>query len=218
MEIWLDTADLASIEEAKNMGILHGVTTNPSIVSKSKLSLEELLSQILQLQDGPVAAQVIAGDATGMIKQGKALFGFSNRMVVKVPVTKEGLKAIYALSKDKIPVMATAIFETNQSLLAARAGGHYIAPYFSAICDEDINGIEQLKEMLCLLERYRYPSKLIGASIKGAEQAKQCSEIGVHAVTLDAEIFHTFIEDHPETIKTSARFAKDWKNGKKVFL
>ena len=132
MEIWLDTADLKTLEQAKQMGILFGITTNPSIVAKSQWGMEELLEKLLQMQKGPVTAQVTADQAPAMIQQGEALFRFSNRMVIKVPVTAEGLKAIHALTEKKIPVMATAVFDPNQVLLAASAGAQYIAPYFSA--------------------------------------------------------------------------------------
>lgn len=214
MEIWLDTADLQLIGQAKEMGILDGVTLNPSTAAKSGYGLEELLEKILQLQKGPVTAQVVAEDAAAMIRQGKALAGLSNRIIVKVPVTGEGLKAIHALKEGKIPVMATAVFDPNQTLLAARAGADYIAPYVSAICEEGPEGIEELRAMLRLLDRYRFKSKLIAASLRSGEQVRQCAEMGAHAATLNPDVFKSFIEDHPDTVKTQRRFSKDWKGAK----
>lgn len=214
MEIWLDTAELDLIETAKEMGILHGVTTNPSIVAKSKMGLEELLEKLLQLQIGPVTAQVTAQEAPKMIEQGESLYRFSNRMIVKVPVTREGLKTIHSLSQKKIPVMATAVFDSNQVLLAARAGATYIAPYFSSMCELDMTGLEQFKAMLHLLERYQYPSKILGASLKSAEQVRQCAEMGAHAVTLNKEVFLSFVDNNPETVKRVDKFSKDWKSAK----
>ncbi|HSX25668.1 MAG TPA: transaldolase family protein [Chlamydiales bacterium] len=215
MEIWLDTSDLNLVEQAKQMGILFGVTTNPSIVSKSKLGMEDLLEQLLKIQKGPVTAQVTAEKAPEMIQQGEALFRFSNRLLIKIPVTGEGLKAIYALSQNKIPVMATAVFDPNQVLLAASAGASYIAPYFSLICEDDIHGIEPLKAMLRLLHRYNFPSKLLAASLRNPEQVKECAEIGAHAVTLNEKVFNAFIEDHQLTRQAIDRFARDWKNAPK---
>ncbi len=214
MEIWLDTADLELIENAKQMGILHGVTTNPSIIAKSKMEMEELLEKILALQSGPLTVQVTANESAKMIEQGKALAQFSDRLIVKVPVTAEGLKAIHALTQNKIPVMATAVFDLNQVLLAARAGATYIAPYFSAICEMDMEGISQFKEMVKLLKEYQYPSKLLAASLKSPEQVRQCAEMGAHAVTLNSEVFSAFVDDHEETMKRIEKFSKDWKTAK----
>lgn len=214
MEIWLDTAEFDLIENAKEMGILHGITTNPSIIAKSKMGMEELLEKLLQMQIGPVTAQVTAQEAPKMIEQGESLYRFSNRMIVKVPVTREGLKAIHGLGLKKIPVMATAVFDSNQVLLAARAGATYIAPYFSSMCELDITGVEQFKAMLHVLERYQYPSKLLGASLKSAEQVRQCVEMGTHAVTLNKEVFLSFVDNNPETMKRVDKFSKDWKTAK----
>ncbi len=214
MEIWIDTANLDLIEQAKQMGILYGVTTNPSIVAKSNLSLEDLLEKILAIQEGPVTAQVVARDALKMVEQAESLYKFSNRIIIKVPVTKEGLKAIYELKLKQIPVMATAVFDSNQVLLAARAGALYIAPYFSTICELDMSGVAQFKQMFHLLERYKYPSKLLAASLKSAEQVRECLESGAHAVTLNEEAFLSLIEDNPETLKRVERFEKDWKGAK----
>jgi transaldolase len=214
MEIWLDTADLALIETAKQMGILYGVTTNPSIVAKSNESVEDLLTKLLKIQSGPVTVQVTAKDGAQMAAQGEALFRFSDRLVVKVPVTTEGLKAIHALREKKIPTMATAVFDSNQVLLAASAGASYIAAYFSAICEADMEGAEQFKSMHRMLDRYRFPSKLLGASLKSADQVRQCAELGAHAVTLNREVFLSFIENHPETTKRVDQFTKDWKTAK----
>ena len=150
MEIWLDTAEVELIESAKGMGILHGVTTNPSIVAKSNVRLEDLLEKLLLIQDGPVTAQVTAQDALKMIEQGESLYQFSNRIMIKVPVTKEGLKAIHGLSLKKIQTMATAVFDSNQVLLAARAGSTYIAPYFFSICEVDMSGMVQFKALFVI--------------------------------------------------------------------
>jgi transaldolase len=215
MEIWLDTVDKEVIRSANEMGIIHGITTNPSLIAKSPTQLEDLLIQLLDIQKGPVTSQVTANEATQMIKQGEALYRFSNRLIVKVPVTKEGLKAIHQLNLQDIPVMATAVFDTQQVLLAAKAGATYIAPYFSAICESDMSGMALCKAMVVLLERYRYSAKLLAASLKSAEHVRECIHLGVHAVTLNQEVFLSFIEDHPETLKRLDRFSKDWESAQK---
>ncbi|MDE3045480.1 MAG: fructose-6-phosphate aldolase [Verrucomicrobiota bacterium] len=215
MEIWLDTANLETIKRAQQMGFLYGVTTNPTVVAKSNEVLEDLLEKILALQGGPVTVQVIATEASGMIAQGKALYAFSPRIVVKVPVTAEGLNAIHALNKENIPTMATAVFESSQALLAASAGAHYVAPYFSRICEADIDGIQVLKTMLHLLRQYKFNAKLIAASLRTPEQVRECCEMGAHAVTLNEKVFADFIQDHPLTTQSVQRFAKDWETAKK---
>jgi transaldolase len=215
MEIWLDTANLDLIASATKMGILHGVTTNPSIVSKSGLVLEELLEKILAEQKGPVTAQVTATSVEQMMTQARALHAFSPRILVKIPVTADGLKAIHGLNQEQIPTMATAVFDLNQTLLAARAGASYIAPYFSRICEDDMDGIEVVKAMLRLLHRYNFPSKLIAASLGSSEQVRECAEMGAHAVTLNEKVFHDFLENHPSTMESIERFTKDWKGAKK---
>lgn len=214
MEIWLDTADFGLIETATQMGILHGVTTNPSIIAKSKMAIEEVLEKILALQNGPVTAQVTATDSSKIVEQGVFLNKFSDRIFVKVPVTAEGLKAIHALNNKKIPTMATAVFDPNQVLLAARAGAQYIAPYFSSICESDLSGINEFNSMLKLLKYYQFPAKLIAASLHTAEQVRECFELGADAVTLNPEVFSAFIENHEETLNRVQKFAKDWKTAK----
>src|SRR5579862_3096571 len=162
MQIWLDTAEIPLIEKASKMGILYGVTTNPSIAALSKLPLEDLIDALLKVQKGQVAVQVTANDAKTMIAQAEALHRFSDRIVVKIPVTEDGLMALHALSQ-KIPTMATAVFDVNQVLLAAKAGASYIAPYYSKICEAEINGIDTIRVMLDLLRRYAFPSQLLAA-------------------------------------------------------
>jgi transaldolase len=215
MEIWLDTADLELIENAKQMGVLHGVTTNPSIVAKSKLDPEDLIEKLLNIQSGPVTVQVTANSAPEMIQQGEIVSRFSNRIMIKVPVTSEGLKAIHGLTQKKIPTMATAVFDVNQVLLAARAGATYIALYYSTICEADQDGLEQLKAMFRLIDRYKFTSKLIAASLKSSEHVRQCVEMGADAATLKEDVFLSFIENHPETLKRIDRFSKDWAGAKK---
>jgi transaldolase len=213
MQIWLDSADIPLVEKAAKMGVLHGVTTNPSIVAECKLPLEDLIEALLKIQKGPISVQVTASDAKTMIKQAEALHQFSDRIVVKIPVTEEGLMAIHDLS-GKMPIMATAVFDVNQVLLAAKAGASYIAPYYSRICDEDINGIDAIREMLGLLRRYAFPSQLLAASLRSPEQVKELAEMGAHAVTLKENVFNGLIENNPQTVESIHRFKQDWMSAK----
>jgi transaldolase len=211
MEIWLDTANLITVQKAQQMGILHGVTTNPAIAARSKVALEDLLQSLLKAQSGPVTAQVVASLADEMVKQGEALAAFSERIIVKIPVIREGLQAIHTLTQKKIPVMATAVFDINQTLLAARAGATYIAPYFSHICEEDQDGINEMRAMVQMIQHYGYSSKIIAASLRSTEQVRECCTLGIDAVTLNEKLFEEYIEDHPLAIKALARFDREWK-------
>ena len=214
MEIWLEPSDLEYIANAAKMGLLYGVSTNPSIVARSDETVDEFLHQLLEIQNGPVAVQVTASKAHKMIQQGRSLHRFSHRVFVKIPVTAEGLVAISALQKEAIPTVATAVFETQQALLAARAGAQYIAPYYAKICEEEMEGQEIVRAMLRLVAHYKYPSKLLALSFSTPEQVKECCEMGIDAVGLNKQVFHRFIEDHPLTVKSMKRFASDWKEAK----
>lgn len=215
MQIWLDTTDIPLIEKAMKMGVLYGVTTNPSIVAQDKLPLEDLINALLKIQKGPIAVQVTASDAKTIILQAEALRQFSDRIVVKVPLTEDGLVAIYALSGKKIPTMATAVFDVNQVLLAAKAEASYIAPYYSKICEADIDGIEAIRAMLGLLRRYGFSSQLLAASLRSPEQVKELAEMGAHAVTLKEDVFKGLIENNPLTLQSIHRFDQDWNSAKK---
>jgi transaldolase len=184
MEIWLDTADLELIGSAKQMGILHGVTMNPS-----KGVLEKLLSS----QSGPVSVQLTTSSSPKMVDQARSFQAISPRILVEIPVTEEGLKAIHQLAGEKVPTVATGVLDLNQALLAARAGAFYIAPQFSRICEEDMDGIEIVKSMLRLLHRYQFSSKLMASSIGSTEQIKECVEMGAHAVVLNERVFRDFL-------------------------
>src|SRR5947209_968437 len=131
MDIWLDTSNIRMVQKAIRFGILAGVTTNPSIIAQSQRSLEEVLEDLLHYQEGPVTAQVVAEETREMVQQGQNLFAFSNRIIVKVPITKNGLEAIHLLSRQGIPTMATVLFSPRQALMAALAGANYVAPYLS---------------------------------------------------------------------------------------
>lgn len=218
MEIWLDTVDLDVILQAKEMGILHGVTTNPKLICSKGGCVEDILDKVLQSQSGPVAVQVTNDSASDMILQGEALNKYSFRIIVKIPATQEGFKAIHFLSSKKIPTMATAVFTPGQVLLAARAGASYIAPYFSSILEVDGFGRKNCKTMYDLLERYKFPTKLIAASLKSLEQINSCIEIGVHALTLRKEVFLSLMEAHVETDRKVRLLLEGWENIEKRVL
>jgi len=215
MDFWLETGDLPLIEKANAMGLLFGVMTHPKIVADSGKELETLLEEIFPLQSGPVVVPVTAHDAATMMKQAEALFGFSDRIIIGIPATSEGMKAVYHCTQKKIPTMVTSVFDQNHVLLAASAGASYIAPCFSHICADDMNGIDSVRLMLRLMACYPKPAKLVATSLLTQEQVRECAEIGAHGVVVGAKVFKELTEDHPLTVQNMQHSVKDWAGAKK---
>lgn len=209
MEIWLDTIDLATIEKALKMGLLHGVTTNPSILSKAE-NRQETVRAVLSAQPGPVTVQVVALDTPTMVEQGRKLRAFSPKIIVKVPVTAAGLEAIHILSKENIPVMGTVIFHPNQALLAAIAGASYVAPYFSRMQKSGDNPLIQIESMMKMMRQYQFKTKVLAASLKTTEQIRACAELGFHAVTVKEDLFGELVETHELTAFAVEQFQDEW--------
>jgi TalC/MipB family fructose-6-phosphate aldolase len=197
MEIWLDTI---------NLGLLHGVTTNPAILAESSEPAEEILDGLLNLYSGPLAVQVTCRGAAEMVEQGKDLFDFSSRIIVKVPVTEEGIEAISRLTHIQIPVMATAIFEPIQALLAMKAGARYLAPYFSHMGENALSTCLSIQKMLTP------KTKLLVAALKTPSQVSLCAESGFSAVTLKTSLFTQCLTPPPQTLDHLLRFESAWQN------
>lgn len=212
MKIWLDTAKIPAVQKAVRMGILAGVTTNPTIIAESQRSLEDVLEDLLHHQEGPVTAQVVANDTLEMVQQGQNLFSFSNRIIVKVPVTENGLEAIHLLSRQGIPTMATVVFTPHQALLAVLAGADYVAPYLSHIEKAGLDPWVSLKSIMSMLQNYRFKTKVLCASIHHLDQIIKCAELGIHSITIKESLFEKMIQDHPLTNERVQKFAEDWKN------
>lgn len=215
MELWLDTIDLDIIKNAQETGILTGVTTNPSILSTADTPPETKLKQLLDSQPGFVAAQVIANDFAGMVTQAKRLALLDEkRIIIKIPVTADGLRAMAILSREDITTMATAIFESSQVFLSAKAGAKYAAPYLSKI--EDITGrsFDVLKEMLQIISQQQYSLKILAASINSVDQVVNCAKLGVQAITLPAMVYQSLLSTYAFTEKSLISFSRDWSMGK----
>jgi TalC/MipB family fructose-6-phosphate aldolase len=204
MELWLDTLDKATIGHAKDLGLLYGVTTNPALLSESPEPAEEVLEDLLNFFAGPLAVQVTLRTASEMIEQGKDLYDFSSRIVVKIPVTEEGIEAIYRLAHVGIPVMATAIFEPIQALLAINAGAYYLAPYFSHI------GESALATCLSIQRMLTHKTKLLVAALTTRAQIVQCAEAGFAAVTLKSSLFRECLVPPQQTLDHLGRFEAAW--------
>lgn len=218
MEIWMDTGDADAISAMRSYGIVYGVTTNPSILAKANDSPEKVINNLLEAQDGPVAVQVFSDEAEAMVREALALRAISDRIVVKVPVTQQGLMTIRQLNSKKIPVMATTVFQITQALSAALAGADYLAPYVSRMYNSGIDAIESLRIMQSMYDRYQFKTKLIGAALQSMEQVIACVEIGIAAMTLKDSVFQQFIADDPYTLESLEGFAVDWEKSKRKFV
>ncbi len=214
MEIWLDTSDSEIVRRGFEFGISTGVTTNPSILSKDLRPLDEILNSLLQIQPGWVAVQVLASDAAEMVEQGRNLSDFSDRLIVKIPVTPEGLKAIHTLSSEEIPTLGTVVYHPSQALLAAEAGADYIAPYIGWIEKSGEDPWKFLQQMKQFIQNYDYSTRILGASLSSVGQILKCAEMGIEAVTLKPELFETLVAVNPAVQNRIEQFENDWNNQK----
>lgn len=211
MDIWLDTTNIPTVQKAVRFGLLSGITTNPEIIARTQGNLETILENLLHYQEGPVAVQVGADHASEMVQQGQYFYSISNRLIIKVPMTKQGLEAIHLLSRQGIPTMATVIFQPHQALLAALAGANYVAPYLGRLEKAGGNPWILLESIMGQFQTYRLKTRILGASLNEIEQVVKCAEAGIYGVTVKDELFEKLIETDPLTQKSVDAFAEDWK-------
>lgn len=214
MEIWLDTCDPQAIAAACSFGIVYGITTNPSILAGTHEDPEKVINNLLDLQDGPIAIQVTANNSQEMIRQAKALHSFSDRIIIKVPVTQQGLITIKTLSSEEISTMATAVFQPTQALLAALAGADYVAPYLGRMFDAGIDAYASLQSMVNIYRQQGLKTRILAAAIKSTDQIIACAEMGITAVTLKNALFGQLLADDAYTLDSLKTFAEDWESRK----
>ena len=210
MEFWLDTSDVNCVIHANSLGILQGVTTNPSILSLSKMSPKTLVKELLAAQDGFVAVQVLSDDFQEILKEAKMLFALSRRILIKIPVTQNGIRAISLLTQQGLPILATAIFDLPQALLAFKAGANYLAPYLGRISDSGQDPVQVISKMQAMKLNYGFQGKIMGAGIRDLTTAMACVEMGISAITLSEKIFNELIKDRQPTLAALDKFSKDW--------
>lgn len=214
MEIWLDTHNLSVIQHAKERGLLYGVTTNPAILASTKQSPLDLIRALLEVQSGPVTAQVTAASANEMVEQGRRLHKLSPRLIVKVPASSQGLIAIHTLAQERVPIMATVIYDLLQGIAALQAGALYAAAYVGRMEDAQLKPFETLKVLQNYIDASRPSCKLIAASIRTKEHMASCIQTGCAAMTLSEKAYALFAADHPLTTKNSEDFSlalpTDW--------
>jgi transaldolase len=215
MQFFIDTANLAEIRAAMDMGLVDGVTTNPSLMSKEAADWREIAREICRLVPGPVSLEVIALDAEGMVREAKDLVQYGPNVVVKVPMTADGLKAVRILKSMDIETNVTLIFSAAQALLAAKAGAAYVSPFLGRLDDVGQDGMELVNQILTIYENYGFTTQIIAASVRSPLHMLDAAMAGAHIATVPYKILTQLIS-HPLTDKGIAAFLKDWekKEGK----
>ncbi|WP_066389556.1 fructose-6-phosphate aldolase [Neobacillus mesonae] len=212
MKFFIDTANLDEIREAHDLGLLAGVTTNPTLVAKEKgVSFHERLKEITSLVTGSVSAEVIALDAEGMIKEGRELAAIAPNITVKVPMTPDGLKAVHAFSKEGIKTNVTLIFNANQALLAARAGATYVSPFLGRLDDIGQNGLDLISTISEIFAIHGIETEIIAASIRHPLHVTEAALRGAHIATIPYKVLMGLTK-HPLTDKGIEAFLKDWNS------
>src|SRR5690625_4755359 len=210
MKFFIDTANIDDIRNANELGILSGVTTNPSLVAKEGVSFHERLREITaEVKTGSVSAEVIAEDAAGMIAEGKELATIAPNITIKVPMTLEGLKAVKAFSDLDIETNVTLIFNANQALLAARAGATYVSPFLGRLDDIGHDGIELIATIANIFEKHKIDTEIIAASIRHPLHVIEAALNGAHIATIPYSVLSSLV-NHPLTDKGIEQFLADW--------
>ncbi|HLR52960.1 MAG TPA: fructose-6-phosphate aldolase [Candidatus Avamphibacillus sp.] len=210
MKFFVDTANIDDIRKAKELGILAGVTTNPSLVAKEGVAFHERLKEITDEVSGSVSAEVISEDAEGMIKEGEELAAIASNITVKVPMTLEGLKAVKALSERNIKTNVTLIFNANQALLAARAGASYVSPFLGRLDDIGHDGMTLIKTIADIFNKHDIHSQIIAASIRHPLHVMDAALNGAHIATIPYNVLEQLVK-HPLTDQGIEKFLADWK-------
>lgn len=211
MKIFIDTANIEEIKEAASTGAICGVTTNPSLIVKEGKKFEEVIAEICDIVDGPISAEVISLETEGMIAEAKELVKIHKNIVIKLPMTKDGLKACHQLTKLGIKTNVTLVFSPSQALLAARSGATYVSPFLGRLDDTGINGSELIADIAKIFKIHNIGTEIIAASIRNPLHAKEAALAGAHIGTIPYGAFCKMFE-HPLTDSGIEKFLKDWNN------
>lgn len=215
MKIFIDTANLEEIKEAASMGLLDGVTTNPSLVAKEGKDFKALLKEICAIVDGDISAEVVATDLEGMMREGREYAKMDDKIVVKVPLIKEGLKAVKQFKAEGIRTNVTLCFSPNQALLAAKAGAYIISPFVGRLDDVGTDGMELIDQILTIYHNYDYETQVLVASIRHPIHVVESAMMGAHIGTMPFSVLTQLVK-HPLTDIGLERFLSDWKKTKQV--
>ena len=215
MKFFIDTANVDDIRKANDMGVICGVTTNPSLIAKEGRDFNEVIKEITSIVDGPISGEVKATtvDAEGMIKEGREIAAIHPNMIVKIPMTVEGLKAVKVLSAEGIKTNVTLIFSANQALLAARAGATYVSPFLGRLDDISSPGIELIEDIVQIFSNYDINTEIIAASIRNTVHVTECALAGADIATVPYAVIEQMTK-HPLTDQGIVKFQEDYR---KVF-
>lgn len=214
MRFFIDTANVGEIREIHEWGVVAGVTTNPSLVAKEGRDFIETLKEIIDIVDGPISAEVISTDAKGMIEEGEKLAALSKNIVIKVPMTEEGLKAVKVFAKRKIKTNVTLIFNANQALLAARAGATYVSPFVGRLDDIGYDGLQLIRDISEIFKLHGIDTEIIAASVRHPLHVTEAARLGADIATIPYKVFKQLLQ-HPLTDIGLQKFLADWSNMQK---
>lgn len=211
MKFFIDTANISEIKRAHEWGIIDGVTTNPSLVAKEKKDFKNLIDEILTIIDGPVSVEAVSPGAAEMVREAEVFAKWSENVVVKIPMTPEGIKATVILKKKKIKTNVTLVFSANQALLAAKAGATYVSPFIGRLDDTGADGMQVVRDIRCIYENYSFDTKIIVASIRHPLHVTEAAKAGADVATIPYATLEKLFS-HPLTERGLAAFENDWKN------
>ncbi len=214
MKIFLDTANVDQIREANALGVVDGVTTNPSLIAKEGRDFREVVKEICSIVDGPVSAEAVSPDAEGMIAEAETLSKVHKNIVVKIPMTAEGLKAVSACRRKGIPTNVTLVFSPSQALLAAKAGARYVSPFVGRLDDISQVGMDVVEQIVTMFENYDFDTEIIVASVRNPGHVVEAAMLGADIATVPYKVLMQMVL-HPLTDIGIERFLADWESVKK---
>ncbi len=213
MKLFIDTANVNEIREIANWGVVDGVTTNPSLIAKEKRDFKEVVTEITGIVDGPISAEVVSLKHDEMVEEAKELAKIHKNIIIKVPMTEEGLIAVKELHAMGIKTNVTLVFTSTQALLAAKAGASYVSPFLGRLDDISTDGLNLIEEIMDIFDNYDYDTEVIAASVRNPMHVVECARLGCDIATVPYKVFKQMLH-HPLTDSGIERFLKDWESVK----
>lgn len=210
MKIFIDIANIEIIKKFSEMGVIDGVTTNPTLVSRENMKFNNLVNEIVKIVSGPVSVETVSLDVEGMVREARQLSKIASNIVVKIPMTPEGLKATKILKREGIKTNVTLVFSANQALLAAKAGATYVSPFIGRLDDRGQVGMDIVREILEIFKNYNFETEVIVASIRHPIHVIEAAKAGAHVATIPPPVLEKMFK-HPLTDEGIQRFLEDWK-------
>jgi len=215
VKFFIDTANIEEIKKAVEMGMVDGVTTNPSLIARENKPFAEIIKEICEVVNGPISAEVIALDTEGMVREGRELAAIHPNIVIKIPMTTEGLKAVRRLADEKIRTNVTLVFSASQALLVAKAGANYVSPFVGRLDDISQHGMELISEIMTIYDNYGYATEIIVASIRNPIHVVESAMLGAHIATIPFKVIAQLAK-HPLTDLGMEKFLTDWEKRTKA--